>query len=86
MPTTTASLANSAGWIDIPPRSIHEREPLIVEPMTSTSTSPTDRAEVDQRGQDPHPAVVGDEHRAGSARPIATLTSCGAGTPRDHRR
>ena len=40
IPITTASLANSAGWMDSPPITIHEREPLIVEPITSTSTSP----------------------------------------------
>ena len=40
IPITTASLANSDGWIDIPARSIHDREPLIVVPIVSTSTSP----------------------------------------------
>ncbi len=40
MPITTASFANSAGWIDIPPSWIHERDPLIVVPLVSTSTSP----------------------------------------------
>ena len=41
IPITTASLANSEGWIDIPPTSIHEREPLMVVPAVSTSTRPT---------------------------------------------
>ena len=41
MPITTASFANSDGWIDMPPSSSHEREPLIVEPMVSTSVRPT---------------------------------------------
>jgi hypothetical protein len=40
MPITTASLASSEGWIDIPPMSIHDREPLIVVPEVSTSTRP----------------------------------------------
>ena len=40
IPITTASLANSDGWMDIPATSIHEREPLIVVPAVSTSTSP----------------------------------------------
>ena len=40
MPMTTASLANSEGWIDRPPSRSHDREPLTVEPMVSTSTSP----------------------------------------------
>ncbi len=37
---TTLSLANSAGWTDIPPIISHDREPLIVEPITSTSSRP----------------------------------------------
>ena len=41
IPMTTASLANSEGWIDMPPSWSHEREPLIVEPATRTSTRPT---------------------------------------------
>jgi hypothetical protein len=41
---TTASLANSAGWTDRLPSWIHERDPLTVEPMTSTSTRPTTEA------------------------------------------
>ena len=41
MPMTTASLASSEGWIDMPPSWIHDREPLIVAPLVSTSTSPT---------------------------------------------
>ena len=40
MPITTASLANSAGWIDMLPSWIHDREPLMVDPLVSTSTSP----------------------------------------------
>ena len=44
MPMTTASLANSAGWIDSPPSSSHDREPLMVVPIASTSTSPTTEA------------------------------------------
>ena len=40
IPITTASLANSDGWIDIPPMSIQDREPLMVLPIVSTSTSP----------------------------------------------
>ena len=44
MPITTASLANSAGCTDIPPSSSHDREPLIVEPITSTSSSPITEA------------------------------------------
>ena len=40
MPMTTASLANSDGWIDIPPSCSQDRDPLIVEPMISTSSSP----------------------------------------------
>ena len=41
IPITTASLANSAGWMESPPITIQDREPLIVEPITSTSSSPT---------------------------------------------
>ena len=41
IPTTTESFANSEGWIDMPPSWIHDREPLTVEPATSTSASPT---------------------------------------------
>ena len=41
MPITTASLANSDGWIDMPPTWSHEREPLMVLPATSTPTRPT---------------------------------------------
>ena len=41
IPITTASLANSAGWMDMPPSWIQEREPLIVSPITSTSSRPT---------------------------------------------
>jgi hypothetical protein len=37
---TTASLANSAGWIDMPPSISQEREPLMVEPITSTRSRP----------------------------------------------
>ncbi len=44
MPTTTASLANSEGCSDSPPSWIHEREPLIVAPLVSTSTSPPTEA------------------------------------------
>ena len=44
MPITTASFASSAGWTDIPPTWIHEREPLMVEPATSTSTRPPTEA------------------------------------------
>ena len=44
IPVQTASLANSAGWIDIPPSMIQLREPLIVVPMTSTSSRPTSEA------------------------------------------
>ena len=44
IPMMTASLANSAGCTDIPPTISHEREPLMVEPITSTSTSPTTEA------------------------------------------
>ena len=44
IPMTTASLANSAGWIDSPPSISHERDPLIVVPITSTSTSPMTEA------------------------------------------
>ena len=40
MPITTDSLANSAGWIDMPAITIHDREPLMVEPMASTSSRP----------------------------------------------
>ena len=44
MPMTTASLANSEGWIDSPASRSHDREPLTVEPMVSTSTSPATEA------------------------------------------
>ena len=40
IPMTTASLANSAGWMESPPSISHEREPLIVVPITRTSSSP----------------------------------------------
>ena len=40
IPMTTASLANSAGCTDMPPNWIHDRDPLIVVPLVSTSTSP----------------------------------------------
>jgi hypothetical protein len=39
MLTMTASLANSAGCNDSPPRSIHDREPLISAPMPGVKTS-----------------------------------------------
>ena len=38
IPTITASLANSLGWIDIQGSWIHEREPLITEPTPGTRT------------------------------------------------
>ena len=42
---TTASLANSEGWIESPPSISHDREPLIGAcPSISTSTSPTTEA------------------------------------------
>ena len=41
IPITTASLANSDGWIDMLPSSSHDRDPLMVDPIVSTSTSPT---------------------------------------------
>ena len=44
IPITTASLANSAGWIDRPPSISHERDPLIVVPMTRTRSSPITEA------------------------------------------
>ena len=40
MPMTTASFANSDGWIESPTTRSHDREPLMVDPMVSTSTSP----------------------------------------------
>jgi hypothetical protein len=40
MPTTTVSFANSDGCTDSPPSTSQERDPLIVEPIVSTSTSP----------------------------------------------
>ena len=40
MPMTTASFANSDGWIDRPATRSQDREPLIVDPMVRTSTSP----------------------------------------------
>ena len=41
-PVTTPSLANSAGWIDMPPIRIHERDPLMTAPNgDSTSARPT---------------------------------------------
>ena len=62
MPITTASLANSDGWIDMPaeqdprPRAVDRR------PDGQHQHQPADRGEVDQRRQDPHPAVVGGQH------------------------
>ena len=44
MPITTASLANSAGWIESPPSCTHERDPLIVAPLVSTRTRPPSEA------------------------------------------
>ena len=44
IPITTASLANSAGWIERPPSINQERDPLIVVPMTRTSISPITEA------------------------------------------
>ena len=44
MPTTTASLASSDGWTDRPPSRSHDCEPLMVEPIVSTRTSPTTEA------------------------------------------
>ncbi len=40
MPMTTASFANSDGWIERPRTRSQDREPLMVEPMVRTSTSP----------------------------------------------
>ena len=44
IPTTTASLANSEGCTDMLPSWIHDREPLIVAPLVSTSTRPPTEA------------------------------------------
>ena len=41
IPITTASLANSDGWMDMLPSISQDRDPLIVVPITSTSASPT---------------------------------------------
>ena len=67
IPITTASLANSDGWIDIPPSCSQDREPLIVRAHRQHEHQPGDRAEVDQRRDDPHPAVVGGQHQRPSA-------------------
>ena len=40
MPMTTASFANSDGWIERPATRSQDREPLMVDPMVRTSTSP----------------------------------------------
>jgi hypothetical protein len=40
MPMTTASLANSEGWMESPASRTHDWDPLTVEPMVSTSTRP----------------------------------------------
>ena len=44
MPITTASLASSEGWIDMPASWIQDRDPLIVDPLVSTSTRPPTEA------------------------------------------
>ena len=76
MPMATASLANSAGWMDIPAITIHEREPLIVLPMTSTSTSPTTLATYTSGARmRTHRWSVAITSRP-STMPIAMLTSC----------
>ena len=41
MAMTTASLASSEGWTCTGPSVTHDFDPLIVVPITSTSTSPT---------------------------------------------
>ena len=73
---TTASLANSEGWIDIPPSCSQEREPLMVLPATSTRTRPVTLATYargarirTQRWSVASTATI-------STRPMATLTSC----------
>ena len=73
---TTASLANSEGWIDMPPTWSQEREPLMVDPATSTITRPPTLATYargarmrTQRWSVATTATI-------STSPIATLTSC----------
>ena len=44
IPITTASFANSDGWIDRPPIISHDCDPLTVVPIVSTSTRPTSDA------------------------------------------
>ena len=44
MPTTTASLASSDGWIDRPPSRSHDCDPLMVEPIVNTRTRPATEA------------------------------------------
>ena len=63
IPITTASLANSAGWIERPPIISQERDPLIVVPMTQDQHQPDHRGDVDERSDDADPAVVGGHHR-----------------------
>ena len=65
MPMTTESLANSAGWIDMPAMTIHDREPLMVEPMTSTSSRPIRETTYTGGREDAHPAVVGGRDEDG---------------------
>ena len=76
IPITTASLANSAGWIDSPPSISHERDPLIVVPITRTSTSPITEATytsgVTMRTQRWSVAITA----AASTSPIMMLTRC----------
>jgi hypothetical protein len=73
---TTASFANSAGWIDRPPIISQEREPLIVVPITSTRTSPitdpTYTSGVTMRTHRWSVAITA----AASTRPIMMLTRC----------
>ena len=62
IPMTTASLANSAGWIDMPPSRIHDRDPLMVVAHDEHQHQSDHRGDVHQRREDAHPAVVGGGH------------------------
>ena len=73
---TTASLANSDGWIDMPPSWSQDREPLTVLPATRTSTRPTTLATYASGARiRTHRWSVAITATI-STRPMATLTSC----------
>ncbi len=76
IPITTASLANSEGWIDRPATISQDRDPLMVDPITSTSTSPSTEARYTTGARIRTHRWSVAVTTSSSTPPIATLTSC----------